>query len=143
MSSTAAQTAQTATATKTRKSRATRAADAMTATATAPDSAAVAAALTAAGVSEADIATMLKSTAPKPPKMNVKRTVGNALIKAAADVATGWEHDEITRETATELICRWVSYVPSSEWDDRLGTKSDAGRRPKADETDETEIDES
>jgi len=134
MTSTAAQTE---TTTRTRKSRATRSADQMAATVTAPDAVAITAALTAAGVSPANIATMIRSTQPKPPKMNVKRTVGNALIAVAADLAAGWEHDTITREVATELIGKWVSYVPASEWDDRLGQK----RLPKTDETetDETE----
>lgn len=125
---------QTTTATRTRRpSRATRSAD-LTAV-TAPDSAAVTAALEAAGVSAENIATMLKSTQPKPPKMNVKRTVGNALIAVAGDLAAGWTHDSISRETATELIAKWVSYVPASEWDDRLGQK----RQPKADETETDE----
>ena len=66
-----------------RKSRASRAADEMTA----PTADAITAALTAAGVSEADISKMIKSTQKPAPKMNVKRAVGDDLVRATADLA--------------------------------------------------------
>ncbi len=121
-------------------SRATRAADQITAVK--PDAEAVTAALTAAGVSESDIAKMLKSTQPKPTAMNVKRTVGNDLVSVAADLAAGWNPDErsgIARDVATSLIAKWISYIPCSEWQANVLGERPVRKNGKSDEADEPE----
>jgi hypothetical protein len=65
--------------------------------------------------------------------MNVKRIVASALVKAAADLASGWvptDHDGIAADVATGLIAKWVAYTPPEcTWDDRLGSRADAGGR--------------
>ncbi len=60
-----------------------------------------------------------------------KRLIAAQLVKAAADLAVNFKHDDIDRAEARELIRAWVSYLPVSPegWDERLGQRSDAGRR--------------
>lgn len=77
-----------------------------------------------------------KTAEPKAPKRNANMIVGAALIKAGADLAASWKperHDGISADEAREMIGRWLAYLPSSAtWDDRLGPRSDAGRRRTA-----------
>jgi hypothetical protein len=123
----------------TRKSRATRAADQATAETTATtDQDAIAAALTAAGVSEADQKKMLRAVQPAQPKLNARKIVASALIKVAGDLVESWDHPEVSAEDARSLVSKWMGYLPNSDWDSRLADRSPNGRKPKA-ETDETE----
>lgn len=58
-----------------------------------------------------------------------KETVAALMITRAADLASTWEHDDITRDDATALIAQWMNYLPGTAWDARLGQRSGAGRR--------------
>ena len=70
--------------------------------------------------------------APKPMSAGErKRAVAAAVIRAAADLAAAWQHDEITRDEATAMISAWMNYLPGDAWDDRLGQRSGAGK-PRA-----------
>lgn len=40
--------------------------------------------------------------------------VAEVVIRAAAEIAVTWEHDEITRDEATTLISAWMNYLPGS-----------------------------
>ncbi len=122
------------TASRRSRSHASRAADQITA----PTAEQLTAVLTAAGVSEADQQKMIKSVQPKPPKFNVKRHVAAELVRVAGDLAESWnpdDHEGISQEVATQLLCQRLSYGPVGVWDERLGERSDAGRKPKPDES--------
>ena len=123
-------------------SRATRAADQMTVPATDADKTS---ALLAAGFTDDQAAAMVKSITPRAPRMNVKRTVGNDLVSVAADLAAGWNPDErsgIARDVAADLIAKWISYIPCSEWPaDILGERPvrKNGKSGEADDEAESE----
>jgi hypothetical protein len=129
-----------------RRSRASRAADQTAGQAISPAAgqavtpadreAAIAAALAAAGVSDDDVAKMIKAVQPKAPKFSARRHVARELLRVAGDLAESWDpaaHEGISREDATKIIGQRLSYGPVGIWDDRLGERSDAGRRPKQD----------
>jgi hypothetical protein len=64
-----------------------------------------------------------------------QRVVAETLINLAAEMIKGWkpaEHEGITAEFAREATGRWLSYLPNCQWNDALGARSTAGRRPKA-----------
>jgi hypothetical protein len=121
-----------------RRSHASRAADQAVTPAVAPADreAAIAAALAAAGVSDDDAQKAIKAMRPKPPKFSAKRHVFRELLRVAGDLAESWDpaaHEGISREDATKIIGQRLAYGPVGIWDDRLGPRSDAGRRPKRD----------
>jgi hypothetical protein len=68
---------------------------------------------------------------PKPLNTNErKRVVAAKLIAAAAELADTWAHDDVTRDEARALLSAWCNYIPGGVWDERLGERSGAGKRP-------------
>lgn len=75
---------------------------------------------------------------PAGPSINErKRNISALIIKNAAEYVTSKTKltDKMlrdlgtTREEFTALTGQYLSYLPNCEWDSRLGTRSDAGRR--------------
>jgi hypothetical protein len=137
----------TSTVSSTRRSRASRSADQTAAdTVTKPDQDKITAALTAAGVPEADIAKMIKATKPPAPKFSARRHVARELLTVAGDLVESWnpaEHEGVSQDDARKIVAQRMAYGPVGIWDDRLGERSTAGRRPKQNGDDDTETAES
>jgi hypothetical protein len=129
------------TRTTSRRSHASRAAD-QTATATQPTAEQIAAALAEIGVSAEDTAKMVKATQPKAPKFSAKRHVARELLTVAADMIESWnpaDHEDVSQDDARKIVAQRLAYGPTGVWDDRLGERSTAGRRPKQNGDDDTE----
>jgi ribosomal protein L7/L12 len=126
----------------TSRSHASRAADQIAATATPPTAEQIAAALAEIGVSAEDTAKMVKATQPKAPKFSVKRYVARQLLTVAADMVESWDpaaHEDVSQDDARKIVAQRLAYGPTGVWDDRLGERSTAGRRPKQNGDDDTE----
>ncbi len=72
-----------------------------------------------------------RAAAPKAPsKLAQQRTVATALIKASADFADKWNERKtgVPADVVLQCVAKWMNYIPG-EWDERLGARTDAGRR--------------